>query len=371
MVPRPDGPYFYDGEVAHPDTGAAGAKRPALTKVRIVALYLTYGQSGGKPQWMLVQVARSMATRENIWKLILVDTLLPLSALIMLMTMIVWVGTGAGLAPLLRLRREVEGRSPADLTPLRVEATPHELRSLVRALNDLLAAVRQRVDAQKRFIADAAHQLRTPLTGLKTQTELAMDETDDPALSARLKLVHQSATRSAHLISRLLMLARAEPEATLVQEKVTIDLVPFVHKTVALMVPRALRAGVDLGMGEPNDTVETSSPRIQANEILLGEALNNVLENAIEYAGRGSEITVSVAHDAGQACIVVSDTGPGIAEADRARVFERFVRATEQGLGCGLGLSIVREIISQHGGTVALAGAEPHGLTVVMRLPAH
>lgn len=367
MTPRLGEPYFYDGEIAQGDSKASANAAPA--KVRIAALYLTYGESAGKPQWMLVQVARSMANRENIWKMILVDTLLPLSALILLMTMIVWAGTGAGLAPLLRLRREVEGRSPADLTPLRVEAAPQELRSLVRALNGLLASVRQSVDAQQRFIADAAHQLRTPLAGLKSQTELALDATDDPALAARLKLVHQSATRGAHLINRLLMLARAEPEAAMVQEKAPLALAPFVQNLVAEMVPRALRAGVDLGMAETDDGDAPLSLWVDANDMLLAEALSNVLENAIEYAGRGSEITARTERDGEHARIVVSDNGPGIAEADRARVFDRFVRATDQGLGCGLGLAIVKEIISRHGGSVVLEDAEPHGLKVVMRLP--
>jgi two-component system sensor histidine kinase TctE len=368
MTPRLNDPYFYDGEVAQHGSDGAGAQgKPA--KVRIAALYLPYGQSAGTPQWMLVQVARSMANRENIWKMILIDTLLPLSVLILLMTMIVWVGTGAGLAPLLRLRREVEGRSPADLTPLRVEAAPQELRSLVRALNDLLASVSQRVDAQKRFIADAAHQLRTPLAGLKSQTELALGATDDPVLAARLQLVHQSATRGAHLINRLLMLARAEPEAAMVQEKAPVELVAFVQNLVAAMVPRALRAGIDLGMDDAEGAAGPAPLWVDANEMLLGEALTNVLENAIEYAGRGSEITVTTGGDAAHARIVVSDDGPGIPLADRTRVFDRFVRATDKGLGCGLGLAIVKEIISQHGGAVTLEEAEPHGLKVVMRLP--
>ncbi|WP_137174193.1 sensor histidine kinase [Massilia sp. HP4] len=368
MTPRPDDPYFYDGEIAQGADKTGGAYR-SRTKVRIAALYLTYGEAAGQRQWMLVQVARSMANRENIWKMILVDTLLPLSVLILLMTMIVWVGTGAGLAPLLRLRREVEGRSPADLTPLRAEAAPQELRSLVRALNDLLASVRQNIDAQQRFIADAAHQLRTPLAGLKSQTELALDATRDPALVARLQRVHQSASRAAHLINRLLMLARAEPEAAMVQEKISVELLPFVQQVVATAVPRALRAGVDLGMDDDGDAAPPASLWVKANDMLLGEALSNVLENAIEYAGPGSEITVRVDRDAQHARIIVSDNGPGIAPADRARVFDRFVRATSQGLGCGLGLSIVKEIISRHGGTVTLEGVEPHGLRVTMRLP--
>ncbi len=363
MTPRSDAPYFYDGEIVQADAGT----RP--TKVRITALYQAFGMAGGQPQWMLVQVARSMATRANIWKMILIDTLLPLSGLILLMTMIVWIGTGRGLVPLLRLRREVEGRSPADLTPLQLDAAPPELRSLVQALNDLLASVRHSVEAQKRFIADAAHQLRTPLAGLKSQTELALDATSDPAQVARLKLVHQSATRAAHLINRLLMLARAEPEAAMVQDQAPVELGALVQNVVADMVPRALRAGADLGMGETDGSHEPPPLWIHGNEMLLGEALVNVLENAIEYAGRGSEITVRMEHDGAQALLCVSDTGPGISAADRVRVFDRFVRATDEGHGCGLGLAIVKEIITRHGGTIALEDAQPHGLKVVMRLP--
>jgi two-component system sensor histidine kinase TctE len=155
----------------------------------------------------------------------------------------------------------------------------------------------------------------------------------------------------------------------MVQEKAPVELVAFVQNMVAAMVPRALRAGVDLGMDESEGAVAPQPLWVDANDMLLGEALTNVLENAIEYAGRGSEITVGTGHDAEYAQIIVSDNGPGIAPNDRARVFDRFVRATDKGLGCGLGLAIVKEIISQHGGTVTLEDAEPHGLKVVMRLP--
>jgi two-component system sensor histidine kinase TctE len=243
------------------------------------------------------------------------------------------------------------------------------VRSLIRALNNLLTSVRHNVNAQKRFISDAAHQLRTPLAGLKSQTELALDATKDPALIARLTLVHQSATRGAHLINRLLMLARAEPEAAMVQDTSRVELFAFVPQLVAELVPRALRAGIDLGMSDGDTQVDEAGLWVLANPLLLGEALNNVIDNAIEYAGRGSEITVKLDRDGGQARIVVTDNGPGIAQADRVRVFDRFVRFTDKGLGCGLGLSIVKEIITQHGGTVALEDAQPHGLVVVMRLP--
>ncbi|MFS2020814.1 sensor histidine kinase [Massilia sp. CT11-108] len=367
MRPRLNDPYFYDGEIK--SAGPAGGRglRESM-KVRIAALYLPYAAPEGKEQWMLVQVARNMAHREDIFKLILMDTLLPLSALIPLLTLIVWIGTGAGLAPLLRLRKEVEGRSPLDLAPLRIESAPQEVHSLVRALNALLASVRQNVNAQKRFIADAAHQLRTPLAGLKSQTALAIAATDDPALIARLKLVDQSATRGAHLINQLLMLARADPEAAAASDKAPLDMPAFVQEIVAEYVPRALRAQIDLGMDDAEPPA-AAPLRIEANALLLREALTNVIDNAIKYTGRGGEITVRVAPDGGDVLVTVTDNGPGIPEADRARVFERFVRATDQGEGCGLGLAIVRDIVAQHGGTVELQDARPRGLRVAIRLP--
>ncbi|KGF79350.1 histidine kinase [Massilia sp. JS1662] len=365
MRPRLNDPYFYDGEIQ-----SAGRPGPRETmKVRIAALYLPYAAPEGKEQWMLVQVARNMAHREDIFKMILIDTLLPLSALIPMLTLIVWIGTGAGLAPLLRLRKEVEGRSPLDLAPLQIESAPQEVRSLVGALNTLLASVRQNVNAQKRFIADAAHQLRTPLAGLKSQTALAIAATDDPALIARLKLVDQSATRGAHLINQLLMLARADPEAAAASDKAPLDMPAFVQEIVAEYVPRALRAQIDLGLDDAAPPADGRLLRIEANALLLREALTNVIDNAIKYTGRGGEITVRVAPDGDHVLVTVTDNGPGIPEADRARVFERFVRATDQGEGCGLGLAIVRDIVAQHGGTVDLQDAAPHGLRVAIRLP--
>ena len=142
----------------------------------------------------------------------------------------------------------------------------------------------------------------------------------------------------------------------------------FVQEIVAEYVPRALRAQIDLGMDDA-EAPAAAPLRIEANALLLREALTNVIDNAIKYTGRGGEITVRVAPDGGDVLVTVTDNGPGIPEADRARVFERFVRATDHGEGCGLGLAIVRDIVAQHGGTVDLQDARPHGLRVAIRLP--
>jgi len=368
-APRLNDPYFYDGELAPlPDMDAnVDSARHQPLRLRVAALYLAYGERGSAQQTMLVQVARSSANREELARSIAVDTLLPLSALMLLMTMIVWAGIRAGLAPLERLRREVEARAPDDLTPLQLETAPLELRSLALALNQLLASVQHSVVTQRRFISDAAHQLRTPLAGLKSQTELALQAAPDAEQRTRLNLVQQSAARSAHLVNQLLTLARAEPESALAQERRPLELRGFVRELTAELVPRALRAGIDLGVDGAED--DSAPILVQANALLLREALCNLIDNALHYAGRGAEVTLRVGMAGEQACVDVEDNGPGIAEADRERVFERFVRATDQGNGCGLGLPIVKEIIERHQGNVSLLTLHPRGLGVRLRLP--
>ncbi|MEK8033290.1 sensor histidine kinase [Ideonella sp. DXS29W] len=357
-------PYFYNGEV--PAAQGSGTER-----VRVAALFLSYGDGSEPMQTMLVQVARSSANREELARRILVDTVLPLSALIVLMTMIVWAGIRAGLAPLARLRALVEGKAPNDLTAIELHAAPSEVRALAQAINDLLGAVQHNVVSQKRFISDAAHQLRTPLAGLKSQTELALKEAHDPALEARLQRVHESATRSAHLVNQLLTLARAEPESATVQARARVDVARLARELTAELVPRARQAGIDLGYEPSPDGEDGTEPAVEVLGIplLLREALANVLDNALRYAGRGAEVTVRVSVLQHQACIEVSDTGPGVPAQLQPDLFERFVRGTTEGNGCGLGLAIVKEIVERHAGHVELSDTRPQGLTLRIVLP--
>ena len=355
-------PQFYSGSTPV----RAGAARPPQA-LRIAALRLSLGD-GPDQSTMLVQVARSSANREELAQKILVDMLLPMSALVLLLTLLVWAGVRAGLAPLHRLRLQVEGRAPTDLAPLQLASAPRELWSLANALNTLLAAVQSNVNTQKRFIGDAAHQLRTPLAGLKSQTEIALQSVSDPALRARLERVHESATRSAHLVNQLLTLARAEPESLRAQDRQRVDLARRARQLTAELVPRALKLKMDLGMDD-NDGAVAAPVWIEGNELLIREAVSNLIDNALHYAGEGAQVTVSVYPLGMRARLCVTDNGPGIAAADRERVMERFVRGTEAGNGCGLGLAIVREIIERHRGTVSLADAIPRGLQVRLDLP--
>lgn len=364
VKPALDRPYFYDGSMPT----KLGSTNSGQT-LRVVALYLNFGDDLSAPQTMLVQVARSSANREELAQRILVDMLLPMSSLVLLMTVIVWLGIRAGLSPLVRLRQQVEGRAPTDLAPLQLASAPRELWSLATAINTLLAAVQNTVATQKRFIGDAAHQLRTPLAGLKSQTEIALQLSTEPELRARLQRVHDSATRSAHLVNQLLTLARAEPESAMAQDRSVFDLQRMAQQLTAEWVPRALRARMDLGVDEQ----ATAPVWVQGNELLIREALTNLIDNALLYAGEGSQITVRVsaerANNRPWACLQVSDNGPGLAPQDRARVLERFVRATDTGNGCGLGLAIVKEITERHAGQVRLSAAHPQGLCVRIELP--
>lgn len=381
--PQLDEPYLYDGVMSEPQPAPGDSRNPPPDKrvpVRVAALYLSFGEEGSPQQTMLVQIARGRASREELARAILRDTALPLSALIALTSLIVWAGIRAGLQPLARLRGLVEDRAPNDLAPLELEAAPQEVRALAKAINELLAAVQHNLAGQRRFISDAAHQLRTPLAGLKSQTELALQEAapgrlQDPqavqALVERLKRVHQSATRSAHLVNQLLTLARAEPETRIAPGGGRFDLRRMVRELAAELVPRALQAGIDLGFDDGGDDAPLE---VDGSALLLREAVSNLIDNAIHYAGRGSEVTVRCGRDGDAAWVEVQDNGPGIPPEDRERVFERFVRATHEGTGCGLGLAIVKEVVERHGGRVSLrplheeAGRE-HGLVVRLRLP--
>lgn len=358
-LPQPAGavlgePVFFDARVPE--------------RLRVVSLDLRTGTAGTPESTLRVQVARSSASREQVARRMLLDTALPLSLLIALMSMGVWAGIRRGLKPLAELQWQMEGRRADALDPVELQAAPPEVRALAGAVNELLGQVQQNLAQQRRFVSDAAHQLRTPLAGLKSQTELALDAVDgavDPALRQRLQRVHESAVRAARLVSQLLVLARAEPEAASAQGWAAVDCGRLVRETTAAWVPRALAAGCDLGADIVDEGVV-----VQGVELLLREALVNLIDNAVHYAGRGAAITVRLRRAGDDVWIDVEDNGPGLAPGLGERAFERFVRGSSTGEGCGLGLAIVRAIAEHHGGSAELRPAAPQGCVARLTLPA-
>ncbi len=326
--------------------------------MRLASVDLSFGD-GPEPQRMRVQVAKSLAVQERIAGELVQDVLIPLLLLGALLSVLVYAGIRRGLAPLQRLEAQLAHRNAASLSPIEMTQAPDEVFSLVNAVNHLLTTLRRSLSQEKRFLNDAAHQLRTPLAGLISQTEMALQETDVQALQERLVKVHKGALRSAHLVQQLLSLARTEAEVTLHP----VDAAALAREVAREWTPRAVTAGVDLGY-EGEDTV-----RVLADKVLLREAFNNLIDNALLYAGRNATVTLRARSQEGYCLIEVEDDGPGLNEVDRLHAFERFWRGSELPGGCGLGLSIVAEIAQRHGGKVQALPAHPKGLLVRMALP--
>jgi len=333
--------------------------------IRAVALRVPVQPGSGRGA-MLIQVAEPVTTRDEFARQILLGMVLPQSALILVAGIAVWYGLGRGLAPLSTLRREIESRSHRDLSALPEEQTPREVRPLIHAINDLLARLGAAIAAQQRFIADAAHQLRTPIAGLKTQTELALRQSHPENVRDTLRQLQTATEQSTRLVNQLLSLARAEPGARREHAVERLDLARLARDTTTEWVPRALARSIDLGY----DGAEGAA-WIEGDPFLVRDLLGNLLDNAIRYTQQGGQVTVRVAFGRNAVTLGVEDNGPGIPAPERQRVFERFYRVLgTRAEGCGLGLSIVREIALSHRAEVTLAaGADGQGTLVRVTFP--
>lgn len=267
--------------------------------------------------------------------------------------MVSW-GVGRSLRPLFKLRKEVTSRSSQDLSPLPENEVVAEVRPLIHSFNELMGRLDESLEVQRRFVADAAHQLRTPLTGLKMQAELALSSNDIKEIRYSMQQVCKAADHAAHLANQLLVLARSEPGTQKQICMEILDLAVLARNATAYWAPHALQKQIDLGF-----EMVDGDYRITGVALLLDEMLNNLIDNAIRYTPHGGHVTVRIARDGGTIHLEVEDTGPGVPEDERERVFERFYRVlgTNQE-GCGLGLSIVREIAHRHNAEVRLLQAD-------------
>ena len=372
MVSSPPGRFLIGNQrfVEQPDTHSINT--PVFYRIEIgnkpmraVALDVAYGEAE-HPQLLRVQLAKSYVARERIAQELIADLLAPLLLLGVALSWLVYAGIKRGMSPLTKLENQLQHRSISDLTELELTTAPKEVHALVAAINRLLTAVRRNVRQEKRFINDAAHQLRTPLAGLINQTDLALHEQDTDLIKARLHKVHAGAQRSAHLVNQLLALARSGAEAPMGE----VDLAQLAKDVARELSPRAVSLKVDLGYeGDEHAWMQGSS-------ILLREAIHNLIDNALRYGVDASNhvdatVTVRVQSQDADLVLTVEDNGPGLNHAQLDQLFERFWRGSELPGGCGLGLSIVREIAKRHGGDAVATPMTPQGLSIRLVLPAH
>ena len=314
-------------------------------------------------QTCAVTVAETTNKRDRLVRGILLGSVVPQALLAVATLLIVWFGVARGLGPLDRLSDEIRKRSPRDLRPIEPAQVPAETGPLIEALNQLLVRVEEANRNQQRFLANAAHQLRTPLAGLQAHAELALAQPVPEEARAEMEQVRSATARTARLANQLLVLARAEPGGH-VEAPAPVELKPLVEELADEWVHRALERDLDLGF-------ELEPAKVQGHVLLLGEALNNLVHNAVEYIPKGGRITVRTGVREEQPFLEVEDDGPGIRPSERARVAERFYRVPGTGgTGSGLGLAIVREIAAAHGAVMEIGeGAGGKGCRVGIKFP--
>jgi two-component system, OmpR family, sensor histidine kinase TctE len=275
---------------------------------------------------------------------------------------LVWVGIQLGLRPIKKLRDEIAERSPLDLRPIVESSVPREIAPVAITLNRLFGMLRTSVQAQQQFIANTAHQLRTPITGMQAQLDLLAAEPAAQPIKNRLLTLQEGIRQLAHSANQLLTLARADPAANVATKNQAVDLGIIVGEVMAKFFDRALQSSIDLG-------ADVRPASIQANPSLLDDLLSNLVDNALKYTPAGGTVTVSAGQQGRRPFLAVEDTGPGIPEAEHHRVRQRFYRLPNSpGHGSGLGLAIVDEIAGLYEATVSIgAGANGRGTKVLVQ----
>jgi len=358
--------------------------------VRLVSMRAAVPEMPLRKAW--IYVAETVLKRQALINEILGAVVLPQLCLISLASLAIWFGVARGLAPLEPVRRAIASRTQWDLRPVADVKAPVEIQPLVAAIDDLLNRLKEDMEAQHRFIANAAHQLRTPMAGLKTQTELAMRADNWQELSNILKQVNQSAVNVTRLVNQLLSLAKLEPSSAWLSKQTEIDLNAIIKEATTDLVPFAVNKDIDLGFEG------SSQPAIiKGDKNSVRELVANLIDNAIRYTPAGGKVTVKVAannsvsdsqsnqifdkyinrqkninDNISSIDLLVEDDGPGIPAPEREKVFERFYRVLGNNVsGSGLGLAIVKEIAQAHDGKVWIdSGQDGKGTVASVRFPA-
>lgn len=322
---------------------------------RVVHAVFNIQNAQGK-QSVTIKIAGTQKWRKTLINSILVGIVVPQLLLALLSFLIIWYGIKKGLAPLDALQDAVSQRSEQDLSPIELPNIPQEVSLVANSVNQLMEKLQHLIAAQNRFVADAAHQLRTPLAGAQAQLELAEQATEPSAIKALLPRAYQSLDKLLHTINQLLVLARSQPEAAATVNMIKLDLNKLTKEIALEIAPAALKKQIDLGF-EPS----LVPALILGNVDRLNDLLNNLIDNAIRYTQAGGKITVALDVSEKRVNLTVEDNGPGVSDVEKGKIFDRFHRvldnqqgANEQA-GSGLGLAIVKEIASLHGASISVA----------------
>jgi len=352
FLPEPDvddidwsNPVYFDAEIYN-------------QPVRMVSILVKNQQT---PEKVFIHVAETLNKRREMMVDILLADLIPQVLLVVLISLYLFKNINRGLWPLQQLASQIAHRSPRDLSPIEDTDVYLEVKTLTDTINELFERLNSVIASQQRFITNAAHQLRTPLAGLKLQAEVAQYEKNPDAIQPTLHQIQSSAERMSHLITQLLVLARSEQIEKRYKFK-RIDLRLLVRDVCIEWVPKAMFKKIELSFDDPGQAIF-----VQGDALLLSELLGNLIDNAIAYGMVNGKINVKLlAHP--WPCLQVEDNGIGIPYSEQKRIFERFYRISDNlGDGCGLGLAIVKEIADLHQAQVELR-SQPATLGTEMRV---
>ncbi|MGQ9725095.1 MAG: sensor histidine kinase N-terminal domain-containing protein [Tepidimonas sp.] len=378
------------GDPAFPAPADARTPRPGEIHLRddvirgedVRVAYAWLARGPARDHLVLVQVAETRGKRSKLAAEIIKGVMVPQFIVLPLAVLLVWLALVHGIRPLSELEQRIRARRPDDLSPIDDEHVPQEVAPLVSSINDLLHRLKATLSNQKRFLADAAHQLKTPLAGLRMQAEMAQKQLGPGAgeeVERSLRQIAMSSARATHMVNQLLALARAEATGRALPRE-PVDLVALAREVVEELVPLALDKAIDLGFETLPAERRPGLPgvRLLGNPTLLAELVRNLADNALRYTPRGGVVTVRVLTDpfSGVQVLQVEDSGPGIPVEERDRVLAPFYRALGTNVdGSGLGLAIVHEIAQQHGAVLEMADADPQrpqarGLRVSVRFQA-